>query len=611
MELEQDMALSDNWRINKSTSRTMEMVEVLRSLRRLATQHSNNVDDVTFMEQALITEAGGYQKPTEQNQHRQTIAVTPKLLLDSSTYPLDGHDFDFMAGIVMHETAHIESRSDWVRACCQQSKLHDMIATAGEEIVADKYYKGKKQMRYIDKARAKFAPEPKTTGDSVVDAFDALASIAIYKRPIPQLNAETQEILMVLLNNMSNVTKYQPEKRVAIYQQAAVEIQNIMTNRQMKQQMSQPRSQRRCASGSSGAGQDSNNQGMSSKQARDKAESKARQNINSKLSQASDDLKKNLDPAANKTEAGLNAVDASAVAAALAEEAFDVTGAVDNAVSSAMRSSQGLPSNGDPDMMKAAQQILGTRRKELANRRIYPVISKQEQTDNHRDVDENLVNQLVWLKNLKTQRDTVIKRGLASGKIDSRRLYKAPVDSEIFRNKEMKKNEKRVIWLLMDGSGSMSSDMGNRLYRMCAATAKALPDSRIYTYSHTHYLGENCHLITRTDDRKGMQFISATGGTPSGDALVYVAQMLNAHGGGTLIHFTDGDCNTGITTKEALTTVDRLYKKVNLINVVEHGSHEDYQKVESDHIKTVDIQKASEFAELLKKELAHIWKLGM
>jgi hypothetical protein len=219
-------------------------------------------------------------------------------------------------------------------------------------------------------------------------------------------------------------------------------------------------------------------------------------------------------------------------------------------------------------------------------------------------VDEKLVKQLAWLKKLKTQRDMVVERALEMGKLDCRRLWKAPINGAVFREDRVKPRQKHRVWLLVDQSGSMEGGTGERVYRMSAAAREALGDScRVYAYDNQG----STALIERLDfGSSQMRQPKPSGGTPSGVCLAWIAEEMMKDGGGLIVHFTDGGCNTGYYPRQVGQLLDQKAKKVRVLNVCYGSGINQGYKPDTKKMKTVAIGSVEQFGAILEKEVREI-----
>ena len=247
------------------------------------------------------------------------------------------------------------------------------------------------------------------------------------------------------------------------------------------------------------------------------------------------------------------------------------------------------------DVTQLVKNIIGT------SDNMQVIASIETESKVYREPDSDMVRELSWLKNIKLIKDLKIRRHLDSGKIDKRRLYRAPVDGLIFKETRIKRFEKKKVWLLADISGSMQNGTGQRALDLCAAAKVVLSDARIYTYRH---IGNHVE-INRVDDMRGMKKTRCDGGTPSGQALAYTSLIQHQDGGGLLIHFTDGGSNTGQAASASLKYASENFENLHIINVI-YGTGEMYKerypRMEDVHISSID-----QFVDLMRSAVGKLW----
>lgn len=532
------VSLSEQWRINKSGIKELEYVEVLRSLSRLVAYHTTTYDI------KYATKAGARPFYTELNVHRKlkpVIYINPKAVKDSDEFPLPGDKFDVLCGLTLHEVAHILVGSFDASYKCWDD-VSRLVMEVGEEICADNYFtKNSKQWGYIRTARDFYGEVQLrcNTSNPLLDALTAYTSMVIYNKPVTDISEMGKELLLIISREFHDLTKRSPTDRVSVYKEVARQIQEKLG----------------LEAGSS-------------------IDNHRRERIHKQTAEARANMPKEW----GGDQTYLTQKEAVQTEKLLAEEARDVSQLVSSLVS---------------DMTDISARYS----------RPNPVITKNVSTLalGYWEPDVKLVKALMWLRNIKTSRDTVILRAQETGKIDKRRLYRAPIDGLVFRDTRTKKKVKRKIWLLMDGSGSMLDRA--EMFKLCAAVKGVLPEARVYTY---HDICRRTEIM-RLDTKLRMIRIKATGETPSGDAIIFVGHLLQQGGGGLLIHFTDGTVNSGISILGAYRVVDKKLPKVVLIN-----SAKDLWYLDSSHLRrihNIQISDEKDFAKLLQESVAKVWGL--
>ncbi|HEY93042.1 MAG TPA: VWA domain-containing protein [Dehalococcoidia bacterium] len=532
------VSLSEQWRINKSEIKELEYVEILRSLRRLVAYHTKPYDI------KYVTKAGARPFYAEHNVHKNIkpiIYINPKVVKDSHEFPLPGDKFDVLCGLTLHGLAHILIGSFDVSYKCWDD-MSRLVMEVGEEICADNYFaKNSKQWEYIRTARDFYGEVEMrcNTGNPLLDALTAYTSMIIYNKPVTDISEKGKELLPIIEREFHDLTKRSPDNRARVYKEVARQIQERL--------------------------------GLETQQSIDNYMGKGSRE---QAEKASDNMLKEW----AGDETSLTQKEAVEIEKLLAEEATDVSQLVSYLTS---------------DLTDRSERYS----------RPNAVITKNAMTVSQQywEPDEKLVKALLWLRNIKTSRDTVILRAQETGKIDKRRLYRAPIDGLVFRDTRTKKKMKKNIWLLMDNSSSMRSNA--EMFKLCAAVKGVLPEARIYSYHATYGRTE----IIRLDSRRRMLSIKAVGDTPSGDAILFVGHLLQQARGGLLIHFSDGAVNSGISIKGAYRVIEKKLPNVVLIN-----SANDLWYLDSPHLRrihNIHIKDEADFAKLLQESVAIVWGL--
>ncbi|RJP84893.1 MAG: VWA domain-containing protein [Desulfobacteraceae bacterium] len=178
--------------------------------------------------------------------------------------------------------------------------------------------------------------------------------------------------------------------------------------------------------------------------------------------------------------------------------------------------------------------------------------------------DEMLVNRLkkIFLQQqslFMRRRKRHIKKAQYEGKIDPRRLYRVPMDSRVFKKKELIVSDfPWHVCIIADASSSMGGKSGAKRpwetaekffvsLAHAAAGFKNLID--IYAYSED---GAQC-VLTQLYSGGKVYSVIPKGRTPSGQAIMAAAMMLNKkYKNSMIIHITDGAANCGLSLGDTL-----------------------------------------------------------
>jgi Mg-chelatase subunit ChlD len=182
-------------------------------------------------------------------------------------------------------------------------------------------------------------------------------------------------------------------------------------------------------------------------------------------------------------------------------------------------------------------------------------------------IDKTLLHNLQQTIRLAAQRKTNYTRGLTSGKIDRRKLYRAKTTGQAFL---IKKNEFELhndVVLIVDATGSMSDpnkwDQAQVILQtLFSAIRKYNKNAKMFAYNEVK---DKCRL---TEIYFGGKFFTVLphGGTASGEAIIATALKLR-HRNKTpfIIHITDGASNWGCGVKDAIGFCRK--KKINLLTL--------------------------------------------
>ncbi|MDI6798141.1 MAG: vWA domain-containing protein [Desulfatibacillaceae bacterium] len=150
------------------------------------------------------------------------------------------------------------------------------------------------------------------------------------------------------------------------------------------------------------------------------------------------------------------------------------------------------------------------------------------------------------------------RRGLSEGKLDARRLFRAPIDGKIFKNRQSPGNRFfHQICIVADASASMSGKGPVKPWAVAEKTFVSLAHAAqgfenlldIYAY-HEH---ERRCTLTRLNHGPRLYTVAPAGRTPSGQAILAAAMNLPALSSNRMIiHITDGAANCGLRLGDAL-----------------------------------------------------------
>jgi hypothetical protein len=182
-------------------------------------------------------------------------------------------------------------------------------------------------------------------------------------------------------------------------------------------------------------------------------------------------------------------------------------------------------------------------------------------------IDKGLLHRLQLEFKVVAQRITSYNRGLRSGKIDRRRLYRAFTNGTVF---QLKKDEFQIpndFVLLVDATGSMSEpnkwDKTETIFQtLFSVIAVYSKNARLFAYNEVK---NTCRL---TELYMGGEFFTVLphGQTASGEAIIATALNLQTDlKKPFIIHITDGASNWGCGVNDAITFCKK--KRIHLLTL--------------------------------------------
>ncbi|MBC7231537.1 MAG: VWA domain-containing protein [Actinobacteria bacterium] len=146
-----------------------------------------------------------------------------------------------------------------------------------------------------------------------------------------------------------------------------------------------------------------------------------------------------------------------------------------------------------------------------------------------------------------SDRKVLLSRGLTSGRLDRRRLYRAAMNGACFMERQQVLEPSWSICLLIDASGSMGRGSSWRLVETAVATMhEAFRGSGNRLQAWAYYESHGVCVLTGLIRGDELMSVSPMGETPSGQAIIAAAHLMPGDRKRRLmIHVTDGACNAG------------------------------------------------------------------
>ena len=194
-----------------------------------------------------------------------------------------------------------------------------------------------------------------------------------------------------------------------------------------------------------------------------------------------------------------------------------------------------------PDITPIIQSVVGH-----DNEEVVPTSRWDFSIPSRPVVDPHLVSRLRALFLNYAARKTVVNRGLLSGKVDRRRLYRAPVSGRCFHQKEKLPELDWNVTLLMDASGSMRGSKWRMVENTVGNLQKALLGSRNHFQAYAYFEVDGVCMISQLVRDRQLLSVPPSGQTASGQAIIAVAYFMpKGRKRNLLIHVTDGESNLG------------------------------------------------------------------
>ncbi len=169
--------------------------------------------------------------------------------------------------------------------------------------------------------------------------------------------------------------------------------------------------------------------------------------------------------------------------------------------------------------------------------------------------DKQLLYRLQAVLKSHTEKRKSTSRGMKSGKIDTRRLYRATLNGNVFKHKKINYEMTNDIILVVDASGSMGELKWENIQLIYSTLYKVLSNynknTRVFAYNDSR---GKCDLTELTQEKGELYTVPPRGKTASGEAIIATAMMLkrNKNKYPFIIHITDGASNWGSDVKYAI-----------------------------------------------------------
>ena len=168
----------------------------------------------------------------------------------------------------------------------------------------------------------------------------------------------------------------------------------------------------------------------------------------------------------------------------------------------------------------------------------------------HPVVDKKLVSRLKAIFQQYAERRTVLNRGLDHGRVDQRRLYRGPISGHCFFEKQRVASLDWNVCLLVDASGSMKGPKWRMVEGTLGTLHRAFRGFRNRLQAYAYFEVEGVCMISRLINGNKVLSVPPNGQTASGQAIIAAAHFMPRDTRKRfLIHITDGESNLGCSVK--------------------------------------------------------------
>jgi hypothetical protein len=171
----------------------------------------------------------------------------------------------------------------------------------------------------------------------------------------------------------------------------------------------------------------------------------------------------------------------------------------------------------------------------------------------HPMVDRTLSGRISAIFQGYSAREKLMNRGLTSGKLDSRRLHRAPVTGRCFKYLESRPSMDWNVTLLADASGSMRGTKWRMVENTVSTLHRALKGYRNSLSAFAYFEIDGICMVSSLIKDDKVFSVPPCGQTASGQAIIAAALFMPKNKRRRLlIHITDGESNIGLNVPAAI-----------------------------------------------------------
>ncbi len=201
------------------------------------------------------------------------------------------------------------------------------------------------------------------------------------------------------------------------------------------------------------------------------------------------------------------------------------------------------------------------------------------------------------------RRTVMINRGLSVGKIDKKRLYRAPLRGNAFLRKDKRFELKHNIILIVDASHSMAfkwDAIENTVFTLFETIRNTHNNIRGFAYAGN---GSACVLseIMATGNR--LYSVIPQGKTASGEAIIATTMIVKERAvkKPLLIHITDGSSNWGCGINDAVMYCQK--RKIGLFGLIYRCKAEEKEAIKQEYRGSVQFFESNQQLPLVLKNI--------
>jgi hypothetical protein len=196
---------------------------------------------------------------------------------------------------------------------------------------------------------------------------------------------------------------------------------------------------------------------------------------------------------------------------------------------------------GSADLTPLIRSVAG-----YENETVAPMSHWDFHGQSHPVVDRKMIGRLRAVFAHYAERNALTSRGLTSGRIDRRRLYRAVCGGRCFKSTDRIPHLDWSVGLLVDASGSMRGSKWQMVENTIATIHRALSGYQNRLSAWAYFEVSGICMISRLIAKKRLFAVPPAGQTASGQAIIAAASMMPENvNRNLLIHITDGESNFG------------------------------------------------------------------